>query len=472
MPAIGWEQSTCRKSPRGTAGGGKPQLEEYMSESTRLGRARGKKMLPVAVLASALFAMLAIASVASAATPNPISSGTTTLTINAKLLKSAKQAGIKITAVKPAKIKGSKATFAVTGGEIEATTGAGTITHSGGLKIVWGKKSVTLKSFTVSTSSKSLSAKIGGKTVKVASLAGVSATRLGFGNGITAKKVKLTSAGANALNKKLTPAPTKTKVKKNGKTIVKTVKVKPPFKANALLGSSNTEVEVGTDNVLAKETMVFNGDPTLLGKLKDVGVELQTISPTSASGTTFTSPIAGGTIAPNGTTGAVNSSGGLKMVQVLPTSATTSISTSITLANIGVDLGAKTAGVEVIGESNAETEGKKPLNVGNLGRSSIADLTITGTNPSPATRTVGVTANAVIQPVAAEVLEGFVKVYQGWYTQVAAKQIAEGLGKEGKVITEAEALALGAKAAEAKVANDQIKSGEALGSFSFIAAGE
>jgi len=308
-----------------------------MSESTRLGRARGKKMLPSAVLAAALIAMLAIASVASAATPNPISSGTTTLTINAKVLKSAKKAGIKITAVKPAKIKGSKATFAVTGGEIEAATGAGSITHSGGLKIAMGKKSVTLKSFTVSTSAKSLSAKIGGKTVKVATLTGVSATRLGFGNGITAKSVKLTSAGASALNKKLTPAPTKTKVKKNGKTIVKTVKAKPPFKANTVLGSSNTEVEVKTDNVIAKESMVFNGDPTLLGKLKDVGVELQTISPTSASGTTFTSPISNGTIAPSGATGAVNSSGGLKLVQNL----TQGPSTSITLANIGVDLAAK-----------------------------------------------------------------------------------------------------------------------------------
>jgi hypothetical protein len=444
-----------------------------MSESTRLGRARGKKMLPSAVLATALIAMLAIASVASAATPNPISSGTTTLTINAKLLKSAKQAGIKITAVKPAKIKGSKATFAVTGGEIEAATGAGSITHSGGLKIAWGKKSVTLKSFTVSTSGKSLSAKIGGKTVKVASLAGVSATRLGFGNGITAKKVKLTSAGAGALNKKLTPKPTKTKVKKNGKTIVKTVKVKPPFKANALLGSSNTEVEVGTDNVLAKESMVFNGDATLLGKLKDVGVELQTISPTTVSGTTFNSPISGGTIAPNGSTGAVNSSGGLKLVQNL----TSGPSTSITLANIGVDLAAKTAGVEVIGESNAEEPGgKKPLNIGNLGRSSIADLTITSTNPSPATRTVGVNANAVIQPVAAEVLEGFVKVYQGYYTQVVGFELtkkAEAEAKEGKPIPTKEQIEAAAKkAGEDKVANDQIKAGEALGSFTFTAAGE
>src|ERR1700748_729426 len=151
MPSIGWEQSTCRKSPRGTTGGRKPQLEEYMSESTRLGRARGKRMLPVAVVAAALIAILVIVPIASAATPNPIASGTTTLTINAKLLKSAKKSGIKITAVKPAKIKGTKATFAVTGGEIEATPGAGTVTHSGSLKIAMGKKSVTLKSFTVST---------------------------------------------------------------------------------------------------------------------------------------------------------------------------------------------------------------------------------------------------------------------------------------------------------------------------------
>src|SRR6202000_235385 len=160
MPSIGWEQSTCRKSHRGPAGGGKPQLEEYMSESTRLGRARGKKMLPVAIVAAALIARLGIVPVGSGARAHPIASGTTTLTINAKVLKSAKKAGIKITAVKPAKIKGSKATFTVTGGEIEATTGAGTVTHSGGLKIAMGKKSVTLKSFTVNTSAKSLSAKI------------------------------------------------------------------------------------------------------------------------------------------------------------------------------------------------------------------------------------------------------------------------------------------------------------------------
>jgi hypothetical protein len=438
-----------------------------MSETSRLGRARGR-MLPVAIVSAALIAMLVVVPLASAATANPISGGTTTLTINKGVLKGLKKDGLKITAVKPAKLKGSKATFPVTGGEIAATTGAGTITHGGGLKIKWGKKSVTLKSFSVSTTGKSLNAKMGSKTVKLATLAGVSATRLGFGNSVAAKKVKLTAAAAKTLNSKLTPAPTTIKTKKNGKTITKVVKTKPAFKANTVLGSSTTEVEPQTDNVLPVESMVFNGDAGLLGKLADVGVKVETISPTTVNGTTFTAAISGGTISPLGTSGQVNSGGGLKLVQVLPTSATTSISTSITLGSIGVDLAAKTASVEVIGESNAESEGKKPLNLGNLGRSSIADLTIGTVTSSPATRSVAVSASGTIQPVAAEVLEGFVKVYQGYYTQVAAKQLLE----EGKATSEKEALELGAKAAEAKVANDHIKSGESLGSFNFTAIGE
>ena len=148
-----------------------------MSDSTRLGRARGK-MLPVAFVTAALAAMLAIAPLASAAS-DPISSGTTTLTINSGFSKKAKKAGITIAAVKPSKLKGYKATFAVTGGEIEPTTGAGTVTHSGGLKITWGKKSVTLKSLTIDTKGKSISAKVGGKTLKFASLAGTSTALFG-----------------------------------------------------------------------------------------------------------------------------------------------------------------------------------------------------------------------------------------------------------------------------------------------------
>jgi hypothetical protein len=426
-------------------------------------------VLTVGITAAALVAMLALAPLASAATPDPIASGTTTLTINSGFNNKAKKAGIKVTAVKPAKLKGTKATFSVTGGEIEPTTGVGVITHSGGLKLKWGKKSVTLKAFEVNTKTKSLTASVGSKKVKFATLGGLSTARLGFGASVSAKNLKLTSAGAKALNQKLTPAPTKVKVKKKGKTVVKVVKTKPPFKANMVLGKSTSEVEPKTVNVLAKESMVYNGDSTLLGKLKDVEVEVQTISPTTANGLQFSSPISGGTISPLGTSGQVNSSGGLKLVQNLKGGP----STSITLAAIGVDLAAKTASVEVIGESNAESEGKKPLNLGNLGRSSIADLTIGSVTPSPATRTVAVNASATVQPVAAEVLEGFVKVYQGYFTKVAAltlaKEVEAGLKPP---MTPAEIEAAAKKAGEDKVANDQIKAGESLGSFSFTATGE
>ena len=245
-------------------------------------------------------------------------------------------------------------------------------------------------------------------------------------------------------------------------------KVKPAFKANMVLGASITEVEPKTVNVTPTGSMVFTGDPTLLTKLNDVETKLVVIPPTTAAANVFTSPLSGGTISPLGTSGTVNSAGGIVLTQVLPTSATTALTTKITLGSIGVDLAAKTASVEVIGESNAESEGKKPLNVGNLGRSSIADLTIGSTTPSPATRTVTVAASGTIQAVAAEVLEGFVKVYQGYYAQVAAQKFLE----NGTAKSQAEALALGAKAAEAKTANDNIKAGEALGTFSFVATGE
>jgi hypothetical protein len=388
-------------------------------------------MLPLAIVAAAVAALFVLAPLASAAS-NPIAKGSTKLTINKGFNKKAKKAGIKITAIKPATLMGKKATFTVTGGSVEPTTGKGAITHSGGLKIKWGKKSVALKAFELNTTTKTLTAKVGGKSIKLAKLGGVSSARLGFGNSIAAKNVKLTGAGAKALNKALTPKVTKvkTKVKKNGKTVVKvkTVKTKPPFKANMVLGKSTTEVEPQTDNVLAQENMVYSGDSTLFGKLKDVGVEVQTISPTSVNGTTYTSGISGGTISPLGTSGQVNSAGGIKLVQNIPG---TSLSTTITLGSIGVDLAAKTATVEVNGESNVETEpGKKPLNVGNLGRSSIADLTITGNTPSPATRSLSISATSTIQPVAAEVLEGFVKVWEGAIAVKAGEEIGAKIKKE------------------------------------------
>jgi hypothetical protein len=392
-------------------------------------------MLPAGILVTALFALLAFAPFASAAS-DPVASGSTTTTLNSGFTKYLKTFGIKTSKISPAKVKGSKVTFPVTGGSLDPTTGLGELTLGGGLKFKAGSKSAPVNGLVLNTSKKSLSGKVGGKKVKLASVAGWSFARNGFGVNLTIKKIKLTGAGASALNKKLGFAKGTPK----------------PFLGGKLIAKASAETQPGTVTVLPGGNLTFTGDPTLLGKLKDVKAEVETIPPTTAAANVFTSPIIGGTIAPTATAGVVQSGGGLKLVQKLVKGPTT----TITLGAMYLDLAAKTVTVEVIAESNAETEpGKKPLNLGNLGRSSIADLTVSGVTANPTTRTVSVSSSAVLQPISAEVLEGFVKVYQGYLEAV--------LQLEGKTKEEAKTIATAA------VAKDHIKAGEALGTFSFTA---
>ena len=83
-------------------------------------------------------------------------------------------------------------------------------------------------------------------------------------------------------------------------------------------------------------------------------------------------------------------------------------------------------------------------------------------------------ANAAIQPVAAEVLGSFAKVFQGYYTLVVAGELQK-KDENGEIIppiTADQIKEQAEKAAKEKVANDQIKAGESLGSFSFVATGE
>ncbi len=404
-----------------------------MTDATQPRLARGTK-LTAATVAAALFALLAFAPFASA-TPDPLGSGTSTVTLKKGFTNYLKTFGIKVQKISPAKVKGTKATFPVTGGELDPTTGLGTVTLGGGIKFKAGKKTAPVKGLVLDTTKKSLTAKIGGKKTKLASVAGYSYVRNGFGVNLTVKKLKMTGSAASALNKKLGFAKGKPK----------------PFLGNKLIASSTSETQPATVTVLPSGNMTFAGDPTLLAKLKDVETNVETIAPTTAAANVFTSPITGGTISPAGTAGVTQSGGGLRLVQILPTGPTTALTTKITLGAMYLDLSAKTVTVEVVAESDAS----KDLNLGNLGRSSIADITVAGVAADPVTRTVSVNASAVLQPISAEVLEGFVKVYQAYF-QAGAE--AEGAPEE-----------LAKKLAEEKVANDHIKSGEALGAFSFTA---
>jgi len=416
-----------------------------MTEVTQPRMARGMK-LTAATMAAALFALLAFAPFASAA-PDPVASGSATVTLKSGFVNSLKKQGVKISKINPTKLKGTKATFKVSGGELDPTNGKGTLNLAGGLKFKHGKKSVSVKGLQLNTAKNGLFGKISGAKVKLASISGYSFTRAGFGVSLKVTKLKLTSAAAKKLNKKLS-----TKA----------------LKANKLMGSATGEEQPATVTIIPGGNVNFKANQELLLKLKDVETAAKVISPTTENGLgIFELPISGGSIAPTATAGQVQTIGGLLLAQKLPTSPTTALETEITLGNMWVDLSAKTVSVEVVAKSNASSS----LNLGNLGRSSIADLTLTGATVTTDATNHKVTvsnASATLQPVAAEVLEGFVKVYQAYYEAGVFAVVCEGLPEECKEPAEQEfAKAEAKKAGEARVAKDHITAGNPLGNFSF-----
>ena len=409
-------------------------------------------LLPAGILATALFALLAWAPFASAAS-DPVASGSTTVTLNSGFTNYLKTFGISVQKVSPTKLKGNKATFTVTGGSLDPTTGKGTVKLGGGLKFKAGKKTAPVKGLVLNTSKKQLTGKIGGKKQTIAKIAGWSYTRSGFGVNLTVKKLKLEKGAAKALNKKLGYAKGKPK----------------PFIGNKLIAKAAAETQPSTVTVLPIGNMTFSGSPVLLSKLNNVKVSLQTLGLTKQEGTTFTGPILGGTVSPVGTAGVVQSGIGLNLIQNLPTKSAP-ISTTITLGGMYVDLAAKTATVEVVATSTAESEGKKPLNLGNLGRSSIADIVVTGVTADPTTRTVAINAAGVLQAISAEVLQGFVSVYKGYSEEVVYQTVKGEAELGGKTPEEADALGKAAAKKQGEdVAKNKISAGEALGTFSFTA---
>jgi hypothetical protein len=382
--------------------------------------------LTVGILAAALFALLAFAPFASAA-PDPVASGTTIVTLKSSTVKAWKKQGVKVLKVAPATLKGSKATFTVTGGSLDPTNGLGTVNLGGGLKFKAGKKSATVKALVLDTSKKSLTANVAGKKMKLATVGAVASARNGFGVNLGVSSLKLTKSAAKQLNKKLGFGAKKSKGHKRASASKAS---SGPFKANQVLGSASSETQPSTVTIVPGGTTTFATNAATVKKLTDVAVKINTTGATSVIDPTptkpvFGFPISGGSISPTATAGIVQSSGGLSLVQELGPAKST-----ISLNALYVDLGAKTVTAEIVAESNVETSpGKKALNLGNLGRSSIADVTLTGgtVTADPATHTVSVqNASATLQPVTAEVLNGFVSIFEGATMTTGKEKFAGG----------------------------------------------
>lgn len=373
-----------------------------MTDASQPSLARGKT-LTAGVLATALIALLAFAPLASAA-PSPVGSGTTTVTLKGNFVNYLKTFGIKVQKIKPAKLSGKKATFTNTGGTVDPVTGQGEVTLGGGLKFKAGKKTAPVKALVLNTSKKALFAKVAGKKMKFATVAGWSQARNGFGVNITVKKLKLTGSAASALNKKTGYQKGKPK----------------PFLGNKLMATAKSDVQPSTVAVVPTGAAQLSLSPAAQEKLAKVGppacpcapgveqpfkVNLSPTPPTSIVSlgppTVVAFPISGGTVGPAGTSGTAQTAGGLTLTQNLDYPGVEKGVTTLKMSNIWIDLSTKQASVEVIIENPKEPK----ANLGNLGRASIADFVVGGVTTDPATRTVTISnAAATLQAVTAETL--------------------------------------------------------------------
>lgn len=381
-----------------------------MNEVTQPVKARGMMLSAVATVA-ALAALLVLAPFASAAS-DPLASGTTTITLNKNLFKKLKKSGTKVIKVSPGTIKARRVTLPVSGGSLDPTNGQGVIEHNGGIKFKHGKKSAVVKLIVLDTTNKSLKAKVAGKSMKLASVSGLSSTRNGFGANVTIGSTKLTNKAAKQLNKKLGFTGKQAK--------------KAPFKGGKGLGSGLSETQPKTVTVLPSGNATLATSLATDIKLAKVGIKIETVAPATEPvpipPPSYAFPISGGTIAPNAEGGVMQTTGGLRLVQQFAPS----VETKMTLNAIWVDLGAKTATVEV----TVESEGIDPkLNLGPLGRSSIANISLTGATvkSDPSARTVSVeNATATLQAVTAETLNSvFVGPFEA-ITKTKAEPFVEG----------------------------------------------
>lgn len=379
-----------------------------MRDETRPLMSRGAK-LSVAATVAALIALLALAPLASAAS-DPVASGKTTITLDNGLYKKLKKSHVKVTAVKPATVKGKKITLPIKaeGSTMDPTTGAGKLNHKGGFKLKAGKRKVVVKNLVLDTTKKSLSGKVGKKNLKIAVVAGASIVRDGFGLDVVAKKLKLTKKAAKQLNKALD---------------------ENVFKANRSLGSARASEQPETVTITGGSATLTTSLATVK-KLKEDNVEINLVAPANLAALgpppAFSFPVSGGSTAPDASKGVVQTNGGLQLVQ--DWSKFGKGKTTMTLNAIWVDLGTHVATVEVTVESTLSPE----ANLGALGRSSIADVSMTGATVKSNSTSLTVTvenASATLQAVTAETLNSLfakpAKEFEG-ATKTPAQTFAAG----------------------------------------------
>src|SRR4051794_25398990 len=159
------------------------------------------------IILAALAAIALVTVPAGAAKQKPstlkLSGGSTTLALDPDTGAALTSLGISVAPLKPAKVGKAGIAFPITSGRVNAKTLAGSIHHSGGLRLAKGKTVVKLRNFRIRIDEHpDLTAAIGSKRVSILSLdlSGATVTKAKRSVKVAGVKAALTTAAANALN--------------------------------------------------------------------------------------------------------------------------------------------------------------------------------------------------------------------------------------------------------------------------------
>lgn len=248
-------------------------------------------------LALVAIALFAFAAPYAQAAYDPLGSGATRLTFDKGFLSFLQKNGVKLGAKGSAKLKAGTLTLPVGGGEMDPTSGKGTIDQEGVLIFKRGGWSLPFKRLVVKTKRAPLQAKVGGSQLKVAKGARISNKRAGFGAAFSATGLELTAKVATRLNKKL----------HLGKA----------FEQGQLIGKLRSNAQPQTVTILAEGKATLVPDPSFVAKLNGLFVSLNPIAPAELSpGPVFTLPIVrGGEIAPDASIGVLRTGGAIEFLQ-------------------------------------------------------------------------------------------------------------------------------------------------------------
>jgi hypothetical protein len=216
------------------------------------------------------------------------------------------------------KVKPKTLNLAITRGELDPTTGAGTIETTGGFRAKRGGRKTKVKITALVLGADGgpgrIDAKIGKRKTKgFGKLSGGTLTRDGFGAKLNGATAKLGSKGAKALRRALSPGSAK-----------KASAAAGGIKAGKPLGTVAVSAVPKTVEVLPGGTLVFVSNPLFAIKLARHCVNATILDPmgiepippaTEPVLGEFIFPVTGGSIAPDFSSGKVTSAGGQKLTK-------------------------------------------------------------------------------------------------------------------------------------------------------------